>query len=63
MTTGAGKPFVAVNAAYRLVKYAQARRDLFLLERTNPDRQAFCEFDQFATPDDGRKFTPTTNFQ
>jgi len=63
MATGAGKTFVAVNAAYRLIKYAKARRILFLVDRTNLGRQAFREFDQFVTPDDGRKFTELYNVQ
>ncbi len=63
MATGAGKTFVAVNAAYRLIKHARARRILFLVDRTNLGRQAFREFDQFVTPDDGRKFTELYNVQ
>ncbi|NPA92848.1 MAG: DEAD/DEAH box helicase family protein [Chloroflexi bacterium] len=63
MATGAGKTFVAVNAAYRLIKYAKARRILFLVDRNNLGRQAFREFDQFITPDDGRKFTELYNVQ
>ncbi len=62
MATGAGKTFVAVNAAYRLIKYAKARRILFLVDRTNLGRQAFHEFDQFVTPE-GRKFTELYNVQ
>ena len=63
MATGSGKTFVAVNAAYRLIKYAKARRLLFLVDRNNLGRQAFREFDQFITPDDGRKFTELYNVQ
>ena len=63
MATGAGKTFVAVNAAYRLIKHAKARRILFLVDRTNLGRQAFREFDQFVTPDEGRKFTELYNVQ
>ena len=62
MATGAGKTFVAINAAYRLIKYAKARRILFLVDRTNLGRQAFHEFDQFVTPE-GRKFTELYNVQ
>ena len=63
MATGAGKTFVAVNAAYRLIKYANARRILFLVDRNNLGRQAFREFDQFVTPEEGRKFTELYNVQ
>ncbi|HEC34367.1 MAG TPA: restriction endonuclease subunit R [Chloroflexi bacterium] len=63
MATGAGKTRVAVNAAYRLIKYAGARRILFLVDRTNLGRQAFGEFDQFITPDEGRQFTELYNVQ
>jgi len=63
MATGAGKTFVAVNAAYRLIKYAKARRILFLVDRNNLGRQAFREFDQFVPPEEGRKFTELYNVQ
>ena len=36
---------------------------LFLVDRNNLGRQAFKEFDQFVTPDDGRKFTELYNVQ
>lgn len=57
MATGSGKTFMAANEAYRLVKYADAARVLFLVDRGNLGRQALKEFQQFVTPDDGRKFT------
>ena len=61
MTMGAGKTFTAVNAVYRLVRYAGAQRVLFLVDRASLGRQAFREFDGFDTPDDGRKFTELYN--
>ena len=61
--TGSGKTFTAVNFAYRLIKHAKARRVLFLVDRNNLGRQTFKEFDQFVTPDDGRKFTELYNVQ
>ncbi len=61
MATGAGKTFTAVNAAYRLVRHAGARRVLFLVDRANLGRQAVREFEGFDTPDDGRKFTELYN--
>ncbi|MFQ5578293.1 MAG: DEAD/DEAH box helicase family protein, partial [Anaerolineae bacterium] len=63
MATGAGKTFTAVNFTYRLIKFARAYRVLFLVDRNNLGRQAFREFDQFAAPDDGRKFTELYNVQ
>ncbi len=61
--TGSGKTFIAVNLAYRLVKFANARRILFLVDRGNLGRQALKEFQQFIAPDDGRKFTELYNVQ
>src|SRR3990170_3311336 len=63
MATGSGKTFTAVNFVYRLIKFAKARRVLFLVDRNNLGRQAFKEFDQLVTPDDGRKFTELYNVQ
>ena len=63
MATGSGKTFTAINAVYRLVKFANARRVLFLVDRSNLGRQAYKEFQQFVTPDDGRKFTELYNVQ
>lgn len=57
MATGSGKTFTAVTQAYRLIKHAGARRILFLVDRGNLGRQTVNEFQQFTTPDDGRKFT------
>ena len=61
MATGAGKTFTAVNAIYRLVRCAGARRVLFLVDRANLGRQAVREFEGFDAPDDGRKFTELYN--
>ena len=63
MATGSGKTFTAITAAYRLVKFADARRVLFLVDRANLGRQALKEFQQYVTPDDGRKFTELYNVQ
>ncbi|MBA2616325.1 MAG: DEAD/DEAH box helicase family protein, partial [Actinobacteria bacterium] len=63
MATGAGKTFTAANVAYRLVKFADARRILFLVDRANLGRQTLKEFQSFTTPDDGRKFTELYNVQ
>jgi type I restriction enzyme, R subunit len=63
MATGSGKTFTAVNFIYRLIKQADARRVLFLVDRTNLGKQAFNEFNQFDTPDDGRKFSELYNIR
>ena len=54
MATGSGKTYTAVNFAYRLVKFARARRVLFLVDRGNLGEQTLKEFQNFRTPDDGR---------
>src|SRR5581483_2183441 len=56
MATGSGKTFTAITAIYRLIKFGGARRVVFLVDRTNLGRQALREFQQYTTPDDGRKF-------
>ncbi len=63
MATGSGKTFMACNLVYRLIKYAGARRALFLVDRSNLGRQTLREFQGFTTPDDGRKFTELYNVQ
>jgi len=63
MASGGGKTFTACNFSYRLVKYAGARRVLFLVDRSNLGKQTLKEFQQFVTPDDGRKFTELYNVQ
>jgi type I restriction enzyme R subunit len=63
MATGSGKTLLAAFAAYRLVKFAGARRVLFLVDRANLGRQTLKEFQSFTTPDDGRKFTELYNVQ
>jgi type I restriction enzyme R subunit len=63
MATGSGKTFMTVNSVYRLIKFAKARRVLFLVDRAHLGRQALKEFQQFVSPDDGRKFTELYNVQ
>lgn len=63
MATGSGKTFTAVTFIYRLIKFANARRVLFLVDRGNLRRQTFKEFQQYVIPDDGRKFTELYNVQ
>ncbi len=63
MATGSGKTFTACNFIYRLIKFAGARRVLFLVDRKTLGRQTLNEFQQFVTPDEGRKFTELYNAQ
>lgn len=63
MATGSGKTFTAVNFVYRLIKFAKAKRVLFLVDRTNLGKQAEDEFKNFVVPHDGRKFTELYNVQ
>jgi len=63
MATGSGKTFTAVSSIYRLIKFANARRVLFLVDRSNLGRQTKKEFQQYVTPDDGRKFTELHDVQ
>ncbi len=57
MATGSGKTFTAVNFCYRLIKYAEAKRILFLVDRNNLGKQTLNEFQQFVSPVNGYKFT------
>ena len=63
MATGSGKTYVAVSSVYRLIKFANVKRVLFLVDRNNLGRQALREFQNYTTPDDGRKFTDLYNVQ
>jgi type I restriction enzyme R subunit len=63
MATGSGKTFTAITAIYRLIKFGGAERVLFLVDRANLGRQALKEFQDYTTPDDGRKFTDLYNVQ
>ncbi len=63
MATGSGKTVAAITAMYRLVKFGDASRVLFLVDRDNLGKQALKEFQQYEAPDDGRKFTELYNVQ
>lgn len=63
MQTGSGKTYTAVAQSYRLIKFGGAKRILFLVDRGNLARQTLKEFQQYITPDDGRKFTELYNVQ
>lgn len=57
MATGAGKTRMSVTEIYRLLKFGGFKRVLFLVDRNNLGDQTKREFDNFDTPDDGRKFS------
>ncbi len=57
MATGSGKTFTAITAIYRLLKYAKAKRVLFLVDTKNLGEQAEQEFMAYLPNDDNRKFT------
>ena len=63
MATGSGKTFMACNLVCRLIKYAGAKRILFLVDRSNLVRQTLREFQGFTTPEERRKFTELYNVQ
>jgi type I restriction enzyme R subunit len=57
MATGSGKTFTAITFIYRLLKFARAKRILFLVDTKNLGEQAEQEFMAFVPNDDNRKFT------
>jgi type I restriction enzyme R subunit len=57
MATGAGKTRMAVTEIYRLLKFGGFKKVLFLVDRNNLGDQTKREFDNWDTPDDGRKFS------
>lgn len=57
MATGSGKTFTAITFIYRLLKFAKAKRVLFLVDTKNLGEQAEQEFMAFVPNDDNRKFT------
>lgn len=61
MATGAGKTYTAVTLAYRLIKFGGFSRVLFLVDRNNLADQTLAEFQNYATPDDGRRFSEIYN--
>ena len=57
MATGSGKTFTAITSIYRLIKFAGARRVLFLVDHGNLGDQALKEFQQYVSPYNNFKFT------
>jgi type I restriction enzyme R subunit len=63
MATGSGKTYTAITSVYRLLKYADAKRILFLVDTKNLGEQAEQEFMAYLPNDDNRKFTELYNVQ
>lgn len=63
MATGAGKTFTAATFIYRLLKFSDAKRILFLVDTKNLGEQTEQEFMTFKPTDDNRKFTELYNVQ
>jgi len=63
MAPGSGKTYTAVSFVYRLLKFAKAKKVLFLVDRNTLGKQALVEFEKYKTPDDGRKFKDLYNPQ
>ena len=61
MATGSGKTFTACTCCYRLIKFAKAKRILFLVDRNNLGKQALNEFQQYVSPYNNYKFTEEYN--
>ena len=57
MATGAGKTFTAITAAYRLLKYGNMNRILFLVDTKSLGEQAEREFLAYMPNDDPRPFS------
>ena len=57
MATGSGKTFTAITFIYRFLKYAKAKRILFLVDTKNLGEQAEQEMMAYVPNDDNRKFT------
>ena len=63
MATGSGKTYTAITSVYRLLKFADAKRVLFLVDTRNLGEQAEQEFNIYVPSDDNRKFTELYNVQ
>ncbi len=63
MATGAGKTFTAATFIYRLLKFSDAKRILFLVDTKNLGEQAEQAFQAFKPNDDNKLFTELYNVQ
>lgn len=59
MATGAGKTFTACTFSYRLIKYAGAKRILFLVDRNNLGDQTLREYQGYHPPGSPNRFAAT----
>jgi len=63
MATGSGKTYTAITFIYRLLKFADAKKVLLLVDTKNLGEQAEQEFMAYVPNDDNRKFTELYNVQ
>lgn len=63
MATGSGKTYTAITTMYRLLKFAGAKRILFLVDTRNLGEQAEQEMMSYQPNDDNRKFTELYSVQ
>ncbi|HEY5125607.1 MAG TPA: DEAD/DEAH box helicase family protein [Ignavibacteria bacterium] len=63
MATGSGKTYTTITFIYRLLKFADAKRVLFLVDTKNLGEQAEQEFMAYVPVDDNRKFNELYNVQ
>ncbi len=63
MATGSGKTYTAITSIYRLLKHADAKRILFLVDIRKLGEQAEQEFMAYRSNDDNRNFTELYNVQ
>ena len=63
MATGSGKTYTAITAVYRLLKHADSKRILFLVDTRNLGEQAQQKFMAYVPSDDNRKFVELYNVQ
>lgn len=61
MAPGSGKTYTAITSAYRLLKFAKAKRILFLVDTKNLGVQAEEEFRKYKPTDDARLFPELYN--
>lgn len=61
MATGAGKTYTAITSVYRLLRFAKAKRILFLVDTKNLGEQAEEEFRKYKPNDDVRLFPELYN--
>ncbi len=59
LATGAGKTFTACSFSYRLIRHAEAKRILFLVDRNNLGDQTLKEFQNYLPHGAANRFTDT----